>query len=53
MTKIFFFYVLTSDCFLYKFFQIFFIETIHQYTEVEGFLIIFSIASKFEKKIAI
>ena len=27
------FYVLTSNCFLCKVFQIFFIGTIHQYTE--------------------
>ena len=37
MTKIFFSYVLTGDYFLYNFFRIFFIGTIHQYAEVEGF----------------
>ena len=31
------FYLLTRDCFLYNFFQIFFIGKISQYIEVEGF----------------
>ena len=33
-------------------FRIFFIETIHQYSEVEGFSIIFSTVSRTEKNIA-
>ena len=35
------FFIHWRDCFLYDFFQIFFIATIHQYNEVEGCSIFF------------